>query len=297
LGVIRGDRVAVIGAGPAGISAVIQLSRSGIRPTVFEEGEVGGLLRNANLVENYSGFPGGISGMELCGLFRRQFEAFSPELIRERVVRVDYDGGVFAINTPSAEYFADVVVVASGTISKKPDVAIPQGLTDRVFTEIVPIMGASGKTIVIVGAGDAAFDYALNLSRKNRVIILNRGERLSCLGVLFDRAMGNSRIEYRTNASLTAINPAKSGKIALEISANGDILTEFADYLVFAIGRVPRTDFLAKKISQNTEQLMREGVLHFIGDVHGGRFRQTGIAVGEGILTAMKIAERRTGDE
>ena len=62
-------RIAIIGAGPAGIACAIQLIRQGYSPIIFEKGEIGGLLKNANLVENYLGFPGGISGKKLCSLF------------------------------------------------------------------------------------------------------------------------------------------------------------------------------------------------------------------------------------
>jgi len=80
--------VVIIGAGPAGISAAIQLKRYGIEPTLLEKEEIGGLLKNANLVENYPGFPNGVPGPELVKLFKKQLENAQIKVHFEKVLKL-----------------------------------------------------------------------------------------------------------------------------------------------------------------------------------------------------------------
>ena len=181
--------VAIIGAGPAGIAAAIHLRRYDITPVVFEERAVGGLLRNAHLVENYPGFPEGIGGPELAGLMRDHLGVSGAEVRYERIVSLDYRDDRFFLRTASAELACRIAVVASGTEPKKiPDLAIPDDIMNRVFYEVYPIRDMRYKNIAIIGAGDAAFDYALNLSRQNEVTLLSRGGTAKCNQHLWEKA-------------------------------------------------------------------------------------------------------------
>ena len=93
----NGKKVAVIGAGPAGISCGIQLKRMGLEPFIFEKDEVGGLLWNANLVENYLGFPGGITGPDLVNVFKKQFQEHGLSIERETILEVSHNGDKFIL--------------------------------------------------------------------------------------------------------------------------------------------------------------------------------------------------------
>ena len=159
------NRVAVIGCGPAGIAAAVQLVREGHPPLVFEGKRPGGLLRNANLVENYPGCPGGISGPELVERMLAQLEEHSVEVRREEVLELVCDEKSFSLRTGSGVYAALRVVLAPGT---RPRVlTVPDDCRGRVFSEVAEMGDVSGKRVAIIGAGDAAFDYALNLGREN----------------------------------------------------------------------------------------------------------------------------------
>lgn len=290
---MKPEPVILIGAGPAGLSTAIQLKRYGIHPLLFEGAEVGGLVRNANLVENYPGFPKGITGMKLADLFIHQAQNQDIEVIHEKVINLVYVDDKFQARTAKNTYESFTVVIATGT---KPcslqGIAIPEKLTDRVFYEVWDLLHIKDKTMAIIGSGDAAFDYALNLSKKNQVIILNRGENPKCLPLLWERAQNVAAISYQYKTEVSRLRNDAGGGMFVDCQSGAGELQFHADYLVGAIGREPCVDFLPEALLQQAQSLEEQGVLFRVGDVKNGLFRQTSIAVGEGVLAAMKICRK-----
>ncbi len=284
------EEVIIIGAGPAGLAAAIQLRRYGIHPLLFERGEVGGLLRNANLVENYPGFPRGISGARLVKLFARQASNVGVVVTQAEVTSIAYDQGLFQVRTSQGSYLSRLAVIATGT---KPlriaDLFIPGELQDRVFYEVHELVNIEGKSVVIIGGGDAAFDYALNLAKKNHVTILNRGEKPKCLPLLWERARVVDSIAYHDQTFVQKIRKCPKSGMLVDCQTPACELQFHADYLLIAIGREANMDCLSAELIQQTPMLEKQGILYIIGDVKNGIFRQTSIAVGEGVLTAMKV--------
>ncbi len=277
--------MAIVGGGPAGIAAAIQLTRYDITPLVFEKERLGGLLRNANLVENYPGFPKGVPGPELVELFKRQLRESGTYPILEEVIGIETSADEFHLRTTDGEYRAWCVVIASGTRPKPWDgPPLPPELTERVQSEVYPLRHLRNRHIVVIGAGDAAFDYALNLARANDVTILNRGSRVRCLPVLERRASGEPRISYHAETSPTQITSSEGGRLLVQCTVKGEVRTFEADHLLLAISREPDLDFIATEVLENNDRL------YPIGDVVNGSCRQTAIAVGDGIRTAMRIA-------
>jgi len=284
------EPVTIIGAGPAGLAAAIQLKRYGIDPIIFERALIGGLLHNANLVENYPGFPGGISGPELVRCFIEQARSIGIDVIFETVTLLEEAGSQFRVTTPSRVCLSRIVVIATGT---RPctfsDFEILAPLQERVFYEAFPLLGIEGKRIAIVGAGDAAFDYALNLAKRNQVVILNRGEQQKCLPILWERSQAVSRISYHARTTVSRLSETASGEIAIKCAAPTGSLDLYVDYLIGAIGREQELDFVATQLLERTHELEMRGTLYRIGDVKNGIFRQMSIAVGDGVLAAMQI--------
>ena len=287
------EKVIIIGAGPAGIATAIQLKRYRISPLLFEKNKIGGLLRNANLVENYPGFPNGISGSELVELFKKHLHNNFIKIIFEEIVGLNFKQKLFLIKTSKKTFYSKIVVIATGTKPKRfSDFKIPEQIKDKIFYEIYPILGVKGKKIIVVGAGDSAFDYALNLEKNNEVFILNRGKTTKCLPILLERTKKSSRIKYLENTKISNIIENSKDELLLELKSEEGLLKMCANYVIFALGREPQLDFLSEKLKKNAQELENKGVLYFVGDVRNGILRQTAIAVGDGIMAAMKINKK-----
>ena len=274
--------VIIVGAGPAGIACAIQLKRYNINYIVLEKDEIGGLLHNANLVENYIGFPNGISGKKLVQLIKRQSQTSKLNIKYELVESVEFHKDTINIETNNNLYQSKYLVVASGTKPIIPTVPIiHDNLKTKVFYDIYKLGQIKNKNIAIIGAGDCAFDYALNLCSNNKVTILNRRNRIKALPILQNRVSKIESINYFDNIIVKQIE-LKNDKIYL--SSIPDIVSTIFDYILIAIGREPNLDFINKDIMKNPNVLQ-------IGDVKNGEFRQTSIAVGDGTFTAMKISK------
>ncbi len=287
------EEVIIIGAGPAGLATALQLKRYGINPLIFERDQIGGLLHNANLVENYPGFPGGISGPELVRIFKDHVRVNSLRIKPKNVDGLTHHDGVFQVVTSDRSFQARIVVIATGT---KPriftDFEIPDDTRELIFYEVYPLLERKEQRIAIVGAGDAAFDYALNLGKRNDVLVLNRGEEISCLPLLWERAKDIPSITYLPNISISRLESNPGHDMLLECSTPDGPKSIQVDMLIGAIGRDAQLDFISGQFSKKAIQLVSHGDLYYVGDVTNGLYRQTAIAVGDGILAAMKIYRR-----
>jgi thioredoxin reductase (NADPH) len=262
----------IIGAGPAGVAAAIQLKRCGMEPLLIEKDAVGGLVREANLVENYPGFPSGIKGNKLASLLKKHIHELDITMLKEEVIEVvNYSAqdknkkpGNFEIKTKgTANIFCKYLVVASGTEPKKLPYA-------GIEYSILPLLRLRNKRIAIIGAGDCAFDYAINLCKSNKIVILNRDDSPKCLPLLFERVSKIKNIKYATNADMDK-----------ELRKSGTY-----DRVLSAIGRTPCLSFMKEPLPETSP-----GNLFYAGDVKNGIYRQCSIAAGDGIRAAMEICK------
>ncbi|MCK4453018.1 NAD(P)/FAD-dependent oxidoreductase [candidate division WOR-3 bacterium] len=286
--------VAIIGAGPAGIAAAIQLQRSGITPLLFEQTNIGGLLNNAFFVENYPGFPKGISGINLVKKFTRHLDTWGINVVKNRVIKVYKNKKDFILQTSAKKYRVQILIVASGTKPKLSDIDL-SGCNEKTLFEVYPIRNIKNKRIVIVGSGDAALDYALNLGRNNKITILNRNNKIKGLDLLFKRIKkisqsGNGKITFFKNTKTLALKQLNNYLIIKVLNKQKGETSICCDYVLFAIGREPAIDFLSSPL----KRIFPDGdnkSIYFLGDVRQGNLRQTAIATGDGIKAAMKIAQ------
>lgn len=258
--------VVIVGAGPAGITSAIQLKRAGIDFVLLEKGDVGGLLLNANLIENYPGLNEPLSGPMLVKRFKDDLSRHNIKVTTGDVVDVNVGKSEFHVKTLNETYSSTYLIIASGTRPVKLEDP-PQ----KVYYDVYSLLNVSNSSMVIIGGGDAAFDYALNLAKNNnRISILFRKKEPTCLPLLYSRAVDNPLIKIYPE---TEFDKAKFT----------------CDYLLAAIGREPCVDFISSEYVNN-----RIENLFFVGDVVRGVNRQLSIAVGDGMLAAQNIIKKES---
>jgi thioredoxin reductase (NADPH) len=284
--------MAIIGAGPAGIAAALQLARFEIVPFIYEADRPGGLLHEAGLVENYPGFPRGIAGPDLAARFAASLEDSKATVYPHEVVCVDYDGAAFRISTGKGDAIFSRIIIATGTRPRPlEEVEFEDGTNDEILYGIQALRSSEGQAIAIIGAGDAAYDWALTLARKNDVTILQRSGSARCNAALLRRVRESERITVLEESTVSAISRSDTGRLALSLCGGGclprDRMT--VDNVIAAVGRVPRLECLSRTILGRVEDLAAAGRIRFAGDAVNGLRRQTAIAVGDGVRAAMDL--------
>ena len=284
--------IAIIGAGPAGIAAALQLARYEIFPFVYEMERPGGLLHEAGIVENYPGFPKGIEGPELAVRFAATLEDTRAVVYPHEVTAVDYGADVFLVTADGKEAEFSRLIVATGTKPRMlAGVEFEDDTNEEVLYGIEGVRGSAGQEIAIIGAGDAAYDWALTLARKNDVTILQRRGKPRCNAALLRRVRGSERITVLEETTVSSISRSDAGRIALSLCGGGCLARDrmTVDNVIAAVGREPRLECMSKKLLGKAEELAAAGRLRFAGDVVNGLRRQTAIAAGDGVRAAMDL--------
>lgn len=279
--------IVIVGAGPAGIACAIQLKRFGIYPYIIEKNKIGGLAQNAHLIENYPGFPAGISGSKFVESLNKQAKKSGIVVRSGNVKKINYKNNIFEIKIDNNVIYSNILVVASGTVPKKINIkGLAKIPASKIYYEIAPIINLlRNKEVAIIGSGDVSFDYSLSLGKYNNVVIIYRKKGPSCLQILNERIKKNKIFCYK-NTKLLRVEK-NSNKIILECMANDKKFNVSSDYLVVAIGRKPNTGFIPEDLKRKKTKN-----LYFIGDAAHIEKRQIGIAVGDGITAAMEIRKR-----
>ena len=278
--------IIIIGGGPAGIATAIQLKRYNINSLIIEKDTLGGLLKNAFKVENYLGFPDGITGESLVKLIKQHCEKYKIDVFYNEVIDIDYDNK-FIIKTKTKKFESKIVVIASGTKPK----TLKNYNSGKILYEVYKIKDVKDKTIGIIGAGDAAFDYALTLAKNNKVLIFNRGEKNKCNPVLFEMYKNNKSIKVFYNRNFDSLQVTDK-KVKAVFQYKNSFENYLTDYIIFAAGREPELNFLHDSIKDKLSYLTDNHKLYIIGDVVNGNARQASIAAGDGIKTAMMIKDK-----
>ncbi|MCK4718836.1 MAG: NAD(P)/FAD-dependent oxidoreductase [Thermoplasmata archaeon] len=277
----------VIGAGPAGLAAATQLARTDQSVLVLERKRLGGLLWNANLVENYPGFPGGIGGQELASLMVEQARQAGVRFEMEEVMELTEDAVGFVVVGRENEWKTRTVILAAGTCPKKPIFrgleTLGQGAVEYEVADLPENL--EEKEVLVVGGGDAAFDHALNIvSRGGKAVICHKGERAGALALLVRRASEEKSIDVLAGVALEGCEPG--GRWVLASLSSGEVLD--VDHILLACGRVANDRLLAEPLPRG---------LFPIGDMVNGHYRQAAIAVGDGLRAAMRIEEMLRGED
>jgi thioredoxin reductase (NADPH) len=269
--------VAVIGAGPAGIAAAIQLSRSGHDVIVYEKVRVGGALWNAGWVGNYPGFPGGITGKRLAGMMERQLFEYVESVVRCDVRKVEKQGSGFIVEGDDFEG----VILCTGTEPKKAgfpgeDELASAGLLRYGIAEMED--GDTVKEACVIGGGEASMDMAVSLCRAGtKVTLLHRSDPTG-IDSLLETATAEEGIAWIRDGVIKARTNGEKAVIELR---NRELTF---DLVLLAVGRKTVTP----KLVGFTAETPPAGFL-VAGDAARGRLGQTAMAVGDGVEMAMEL--------
>ncbi len=281
------------------MACALQLRRMGMEPVIFEREQPRSMLRMANWVDNYLGFPGGIRGEDLFRQFREQLDRFQVEHIYKEVTRIKLEEGHYTIETRDDVLGCDILVLASGTRPKKTVVPIWNEAVEKyLYYDISRIPMQGNLSIGIIGIGDAAFDYALNLNKRgHKVRIFGRTENIGANRALMEQFKRIDGIELLVNHALISVDEVVEGKLRCKFRKDDQVLEHNLDCLIFATGRDANLDFLDESILENMKDLEENKKLYLAGDVRNGDFRQTAIATGDGIRVAMEIFQHEGNTE
>ncbi|NLC39167.1 MAG: thioredoxin-disulfide reductase [Clostridia bacterium] len=291
--------ILIVGGGPAGLTAGIYGARGGRKVALIERAVPGGQAFLTNEIENYPGFPKGISGPELMQAFQEQAERFGVEIITGNIQRVQLDGEEkLLIGEDGSQYRGRSVIIASGAQPKKLGVPGEEEFRGRGVSYCATCDGAffRNKKVAVVGGGDAAVEEAIFLTRFARqVVIIHRRNRLRAVDILQKRAMANEKIDFRWDTVVKEISGQdKLASLKLKNVKTGEEFEEAFDGLFVFIGTVPNTEFLQGALALDEEGWIitnsylgtsQKGVFA-AGDVRNTLFRQVATAVGDGAIAA-----------
>ena len=295
--------VIILGSGSAGLTAAIYTARARLKTLVVTGHMVGGQIALTYQVDNYPGFPEGISGPDLTRLIRRQAERFGAEFIEDEATAIDFSSHPFKVYVDDEEYQGETVIVAIGSVNRRLGLESEERLMGRgVFIcATCDAVLYEGKRVVVVGGGDSALQEALDLSRFAREVIIVhwRRELTACL-CLRNRAMENERIRFVWNTVVEEIlGESHVEGVRLRDRETGEERVLQCDGVLIAIGWKPNTSLFRSQldldehgyiISQTGTDTSVEGV--FVGgDIIDKKYRQVVTACGSGCKAALD-AER-----
>lgn len=297
------ERVIIIGSGPAGLTAAIYAARAGLEPLVIEGMEAGGQLMLTTDVENFPGFPDGVMGPEMMGLFRKQAERFGTRIVRSDVSRVDLSQRPFKIWVGEDLYEADSIIVSTGASARWLGVPGEDKLRGHGVSACATCDGFffKDREIVVVGGGDSAMEEALFLTKfASKVTIVHRRDEFRASKIMADRVLEHDRIDVRWNSVVDEIigDDAVTGVVLRNVDT--EETEEFSTEGVFmAIGHTPNTSIFGDQLALNPKGYLETyettatsipGVFG-AGDVVDFTYRQAITAAGMGSQAAID-AER-----
>jgi thioredoxin reductase (NADPH) len=302
--------VVIIGSGPAGLTAAVYAARGNLEPLLIEGvvdgGPTGGQLTLTTDVENYPGFPDGITGPELILGMRAQAERFGTTFITEDVTKVDVEGPLKTLETASGLTITTrSLIIATGAKPRRLEVP---GETELWGSGVSACATCDGfffkeRHVVIVGGGDTAMEEAIFLTKfAAKVTVIHRREELRASKIMQERAFKNDRIEFVWNAEVAEIHGdgGQVSSLTLRDSVSGDTRDFACEGLFLAIGHIPNTWLFEDVLDTDDEGYLlveqpstRTNVpgVFACGDVMDHEYRQAVTAAGTGCRAAID-AER-----
>jgi len=280
-------KIAIVGGGPAGITAAIQLLRCGHEPVIFERNKLGGTLREARRIENYPGHPEVVSGKVLASEFEKRARKRKIKVVKKEVAGISLKKGKFQVLAGKKPEEFDCVVLCTGTVPKRAGFPGEKKLEDagHLFYEFSRISQLDEiKSACIVGAGEVALDYALNLADRGILAtIIHRSEPMG-IKALLDEARKQKRISWLKGKVLKG--EIKNSKPVVYLKGEK---RQF-DIALVAVGREKRLPKLT-----GIDPTKNVPGFKIAGDAWRGSLGQLAFAVADGLMAAMELDAQRGG--
>jgi thioredoxin reductase (NADPH) len=298
--------VIIIGSGPAGYTAAIYAARAALKPLVFEGAlTAGGALMNTTDVENFPGFPQGVTGPDLMLNMRAQAERFGAEIITDDVMEVDLTGPIKTVaDSEGNTYQAKAVILAMGSGYRRLGLPDEDRLSGRGVSWCATCDGFffRDKDIAVVGGGDSALEEATFLSRFGRsVTLIHRRDELRGSKIMIARAMADPKIRFAWNSVVEAMNGDPSREsLTLRDTITGETRELAVQGAFIAIGHDPRSEMVQGQVDlDDAGYVLVEGSstrtnlpgVFAAGDLVDHTYRQAITAAGTGCAAALD-AER-----
>ncbi|KAF3511073.1 hypothetical protein F2Q69_00002088 [Brassica cretica] len=306
------ENVVIIGSGPAGYTAAIYAARANLKPVVFEGYQMGGVpggqLMTTTEVENFPGFPEGITGPDLMENMRKQAERWGAELYPEDVESLSVGTAPFTVQSSERKVKCHSIIYATGATAKRLRLPREEEFWSRGISACAICDGASplfkGQVLAVVGGGDTATEEALYLTKyAGHVHLLVRRDQLRASKAMQDRVNNNPNITVHYNTETVDVLSNTKGQMSgllLRRVDTGEETELEAKGLFYGIGHSPNSQLLEGQVELDSSGyvLVREGTsntsvegVFAAGDVQDHEWRQAVTAAGSGCIAALS-AER-----
>ncbi|KAL3533757.1 hypothetical protein ACH5RR_007278 [Cinchona calisaya] len=311
------ENVVIIGSGPAGYTAAIYAARANLKPVVFEGYQVGGVpggqLMTTTEVENFPGFPDGITGPDLMDRMRRQAERWGSELFQEDVEFIDVKSRPFTVQSSERKVKCYSLIVATGATAKRLRLPREDEFWSRGISACAICDGASplfkGQVLAVVGGGDTATEEALYLTKYARhVHLLVRRDDLRASKAMQDRVFNNPNVTVHFNTETVDVVSNDKGQMSGILVRKVDTQEESvlkAKGLFYGIGHSPNSQLLEGQVDLDSSGyiLVEEGSaktsvegVFAAGDVQDHEWRQAITAAGSGCVAALSVERYLTSN-
>lgn len=305
------EKVIIIGSGPAGYTAAIYAARANLEPVLYEgffSGLAGGQLMTTTDVENYPGFPEGITGPQLMENLRNQALRFGTKALSDDVIEVDFSQRPFKIQGKNHAHMTDSVIIATGATANRLDIpgAGDGQFWQRGVTACAVCDGAApifrNQKLYVIGGGDSAIEEAIFLTKfGSKVYIVHRRDKLRASKIMQLRALSHPKIEVLWDSEIVLIEgDSVVRSVTIQNTKTHQEKKHDAGGVFFAVGHTPNTAFLKGKIDlhDNGYIKVKPGTcqtsvkyVYAAGDAQDHVYRQAITAAGTGCMAAIE-AER-----
>ena len=255
------EKVVIVGAGPAGLTASLYTARSMLGPLCLEGPEVGGQLTITTDVENFPGFPMAVTGPELINAMHKQAERFGAKFAFETVQSVDFSKRPFTLTTDARSIQAESVIISSGASARWLGLESEENLKGHGVSACATCDGFffRGKDVLVVGGGDTALEEALFLTRFcTKVTVVHRRDELRASRVMAERAKRNEKIAFIWDSVIEEILDPAQEKVTgarLRNLKTEEIREVACDGVFIAIGHTPNSAFLERQLETKGDLL------------------------------------------